>query len=70
MNPPSRRFRTLSAEGVSRLYLTEEAAQVAAEILAARRSEPVIYEQWDESHPHDELNMGWATIGVAHPADA
>jgi hypothetical protein len=60
---PARRWRILYHEGRTIHYVTEAAMRAAATKRAANSSEDVILEQWDESHPQDHLNQGWAMIG-------
>jgi hypothetical protein len=65
-----RRFRIIrgvSSNHKTSDYLTAANRDRAAQKWATRDREVVLCFLWDESHPQDELNAGWAFVGVVNP---
>ena len=63
---PLRPFRILTEERAI-YFATREARDAAAQARADRDGVTVPAECWDESHPQDDLNRGWACDHVARP---
>jgi hypothetical protein len=67
---PTRRYRTIRGKGANYKtadYKTAENGAKAAQKWADHDNDPVLCLLWDESHPHDELNRGWALDSVVQP---
>jgi hypothetical protein len=68
--PPTRKFCTIrgsNANYKTAFYTTKERRDAAAQRDADKDGQSVITELWDESHPQDGLNRGWACDGEATP---
>lgn len=61
------RYRTIDQWGEVEQFVTKEGRDSRARAQAARTGERIITEFWDESHPQDSLNQGWACDGFADP---
>lgn len=61
------RFRTLAMNGRTQYFATQEECEERAQHVANRTGKWCGVEMWDESHPQDELNAGWALIGTRDP---
>lgn len=67
---PARPFRIIRGESAnyrSHAYKTKANRDAAADRFAAQDGDTVLTELWDESHPQDDLNNGWACDGAAYP---
>lgn len=69
MKGPKNRYRILPwSDNVSTLYYaTQEDRDEAAERLARELQQTMFCELWDESHPQDYLNEGWACDRIVQP---
>jgi len=71
MRPPNQRYqlvRGASSKHKVQYYRTQEARDIAGQRWADKDGETVMGMLWDEEHPQDELNQGWAHDMVWHPA--
>lgn len=62
------RWRTLPNDGRSQTYPDEVECRAAAKREANRTGVWCGVEQWDEEHPQDSLNQGWALVGCEEPS--
>ena len=70
LTAPTRRYRITRGENAnykSADYKTAENRAKAAQKWAAHDNALVLCFLWDESHPQDSLNRGWALDKVVHP---
>jgi hypothetical protein len=61
------RFRTLAPGGKVRTFQTAAERDEYAAGLAKRLNANVALEEWSADHAQDEVNEGWACVGVARP---
>jgi hypothetical protein len=67
---PTRPFRVIRGDGGNQktvYFRTREARDASAQRFADWDRSTVVTELWDESHPQDSLNLGWACDGTVKP---
>jgi hypothetical protein len=67
MNGQKNKFRTISPKGAEKTHESREVADAHAAHVAAYAGADVLVQEWSTEHPQDDLNNGWALVGVVHP---